>query len=104
VIGINAGNSLQLCYIAPIAWAVHPTETGRYPLNEEMVPMPNTPDEPPSSTARSAHESSTEASAGHLVCAYSPRWLSGPTPAFEGLVATWSPTDEADGAHPSGTH
>lgn len=23
------------------------------------------------------------------LCAYSPRWLSGPTPAYEGLVATW---------------
>jgi hypothetical protein len=33
-------------------------------------------------------------SAAHLVCAYSPRWLSGPTPGFEGLVATWSPTED----------
>jgi hypothetical protein len=60
--------------------------------------MPKTPDDPPSSTARSAPEASTAAPAGHLVCAYSPRWLSGPTPAFEGLVATWSPTDDAEPA------
>jgi hypothetical protein len=29
----------------------------------------------------------------HLVCAYSPRWLSGPTP-YEGLVATVAITAE----------
>jgi hypothetical protein len=58
--------------------------------------MPNAPDEPPSTPARSAAPRSTEASPGHLVCAYSPRWLSGPTPAFEGLVATWSPSDGPD--------
>jgi hypothetical protein len=28
----------------------------------------------------------------HLVCAYSPRWLSGPSH-YEGLVATFSPED-----------
>jgi len=63
--------------------------------------MPNAPDDPPSqparsgagSAARSAVTQSTEAPSGHLVCAYSPRWLSGPTPAFEGLVATRSPSD-----------
>lgn len=26
--------------------------------------------------------------ASRPLCAYSPRWLSGPTPAYEGLVAT----------------
>jgi hypothetical protein len=31
----------------------------------------------------------------HLLCAYSPRWLSGPVPAWRGLCATWS-TDDAD--------
>ena len=31
----------------------------------------------------------------HLLCAYSPRWLSGPVPAWRGLCATWSPS-EAD--------
>lgn len=31
------------------------------------------------------------------LCAYSPRWLSGPAPRYEGLVATWRPED-ADGA------
>ena len=33
-----------------------------------------------------------------LLCAYSPRWLSGPTPAYRGLCPTWSP-DEATGEH-----
>ncbi|MEZ5144962.1 MAG: hypothetical protein R2726_20960 [Acidimicrobiales bacterium] len=28
--------------------------------------------------------------ARHLLCAYSPRWLSGPVPAWRGLCATWS--------------
>jgi hypothetical protein len=80
--------------------------------------MPNAPDDPPSSPTRQAQARPTparsdpsrptpsrpvqahpaparpnDAPAGHLVCAYSPRWLSGPTPAFEGLVATWSPSD-----------
>jgi hypothetical protein len=70
------------------------TESGRYPLNEEMVPMPNSPDDPASTSSRSTATRTTEDPAPHLVCAYSPRWLSGPTPSFEGLVATWSPTDE----------
>ncbi len=44
------------------------------------------PDEPPD----------PDTSAGHLVCAYSPRWLSGPS-SYEGLVATFSPApDETD--------
>ena len=53
--------------------------------------------EPPSTPAPSKSPS-TGALANHLVCAYSPRWLSGPTPAFEGLVATWSPTEEPEPA------
>ena len=53
--------------------------------------MPNSPDDPPSSSAGAARTAAPER---HLVCAYSPRWLSGPTPSFEGLVATWSPSDE----------
>ena len=57
--------------------------------------MPNSPDDPPSTSARSTATRPTEAPAGHLVCAYSPRWLSGPTPSFEGLVATWSPDRRA---------
>ena len=55
--------------------------------------MPNSPDEPPSTSPRST---TTRGGSGHLVCAYSPRWLSGPTPSFEGLVATWSPNDEPE--------
>jgi hypothetical protein len=53
--------------------------------------MPNTPDDPSSS-----HPRPTDDPAAHLVCAYSPRWLSGPTPAFDGLVATWSASEEAE--------
>ncbi len=39
--------------------------------------------------------------ADHLVCAYSPRWLSGPSH-YEGLVATFSPdaSDEGPGFGP----
>lgn len=33
-----------------------------------------------------------------LLCAYSPLWLSGPTPAYRGLCPTWSP-DETTGEH-----
>jgi hypothetical protein len=39
----------------------------------------------------------TEQTPDHLPCAYSPRWLSGPTPAYRGLCPTWSgdePTGE----------
>jgi hypothetical protein len=36
-----------------------------------------------------------DASAGHLACAYSPRWLSGPS-SYEGLVATFSPEPDQD--------
>jgi hypothetical protein len=54
--------------------------------------------DPPSTPAPPQPSASTGAPANHLVCAYSPRWLSGPTPGFEGLVATWSP---ADGDHPT---
>ena len=75
---------------------MYPTETGCYPLNEEMVPMPNTPDDPPSTSPSPTPSRSAADPAGHLVCAYSPRWLSGPTPAFEGLVATWSASDEPE--------
>jgi len=100
VIGIESGISLQLSCLFTYGGRNTTTESGRYPLNEEMVPMPNSPDEPASTSARSTATRPTEAPAGHLVCAYSPRWLSGPTPSFEGLVATWSP---ADGHDPDGT-
>lgn len=29
-----------------------------------------------------------------VLCAYSPRWLSGPLPGYDGLCATWSPDDD----------
>jgi hypothetical protein len=45
-----------------------------------------TPDGPPDPDASAA---------GHLVCAYSPRWLSGPS-SYEGLVATFSPGSDDD--------
>jgi hypothetical protein len=50
---------------------------------------------PPSTTG------SDQRPADHLVCAYSPRWLSGPSH-YEGLVATFSPdnADEAPGFVP----
>lgn len=48
-----------------------------------------------SSKARST--GSSEASQPHLLCAYSPRWLSGPTPGYEGLCPTWA-EDDADTA------
>ena len=37
-----------------------------------------------------------------VLCAYSPRWLSGPTPRYRGLCATWEgdePTAELPAAH-----
>jgi hypothetical protein len=36
---------------------------------------------------------------GKVLCAYSPRWLSGPTPGYRGLCATWS-GDEPTAEHP----
>jgi hypothetical protein len=58
--------------------------------------------EPPSTPARATDPESRRAPNAHLACAYSPRWLSGPTPGFEGLVATGSPSDGDDpSAHPS---
>ena len=59
--------------------------------------MPNSPDDPPSSSTGATRAGAPE---HHLVCAYSPRWLSGPTPSFEGLVATWSPSDDPEPAAP----
>ena len=38
-----------------------------------------------------------------VLCAYSPRWLSGPTPAYRGLCPTWSgdaPTAEQPAIKP----
>ena len=60
--------------------------------------MPKPPDEPPSTPPGEPAEAvarTTGAPANHLVCAYSPRWLSGPTPAFEGLVASVTPSEES---------
>jgi hypothetical protein len=43
-----------------------------------------------SSTATSATATSTDRPTPRTVlCAYSPRWLSGPTPGYRGLCATW---------------
>ena len=33
-----------------------------------------------------------------VLCAYSPRWLSGPTPGYQGLCATWT-VDTTDTQH-----
>jgi hypothetical protein len=41
------------------------------------------------------------ASPRKVLCAYSPRWLSGPTPGYRGLCATWegdAPTAEHEAA------
>lgn len=35
----------------------------------------------------------------HLLCAYSPRWLSGPTPGYEGLCPTWGDDDPETAEH-----
>ena len=51
--------------------------------------------------ATSVHNASTSndsGSSGRLLCAYSPLWLSGPTPGYRGLCPTWSP-DEPTGEH-----
>jgi hypothetical protein len=37
-----------------------------------------------------------------LLCAYSPRWLSGPTPGYRGLCATWSDLVPGDEERPTG--
>jgi hypothetical protein len=40
--------------------------------------------------------------ARRVLCAYSPRWLSGPSPRYRGLCATWDgdePTAELPAAH-----
>jgi hypothetical protein len=39
---------------------------------------------------------------GHqrVLCAYSPRWLSGPSPRYRGLCPTWD-GDEATAEHPA---
>jgi len=42
-----------------------------------------------------SHPSEAATAGGHLVCAYSPRWLSGPSH-YEGLVATFSPDGDDD--------
>lgn len=38
-----------------------------------------------------------QAAPNRLLCAYSPLWLSGPTPGYRGLCPTWS--DEPTGEH-----
>jgi len=50
--------------------------------------------DPPSSPEGDADPDSQGDGPGHLACAYSPTWLSGPSH-YEGLVATFStPPDE----------
>ena len=43
------------------------------------------------STARSQAPS-------RLLCAYSPTWLSGPTPGYQGLCPSWDPSEAAPAA------
>lgn len=42
---------------------------------------------------------SNEARTPNLLCAYSPRWLSGPTPGYEGLCPTWATDDPETAEH-----
>jgi len=41
------------------------------------TPSPTTPEKAPS----------------RLLCAYSPTWLSGPTPGYQGLCPSWDPSE-----------
>jgi hypothetical protein len=47
-------------------------------------------------SAASETPSATRESKARPLCAYSPRWLSGPVPGYQGLCATWN--DEVDDA------
>jgi hypothetical protein len=52
-----------------------------------------------STTAASdAQPASARTAGGRVLCAYSPRWLSGPTPGYRGLCATWD-GDEVTAEH-----
>ncbi len=48
------------------------------------------------STPSSTNAASDSDTPRRLLCAYSPLWLSGPTPGYKGLCPTWSP-DEPTG-------
>lgn len=53
-----------------------------------------------------APDTTSTARPARLLCAYSPTWLSGPTPAYRGLVASVTAGDvdaEAGDRHPAGT-
>jgi hypothetical protein len=57
----------------------------------------------PSTTAESEPATTTRAKpvgSRRVLCAYSPRWLSGPTPRYRGLCPTWE-GDEPTGQHPA---
>jgi hypothetical protein len=61
-------------------------------MNGSPTAAPTAPStEPPASTPRK------------VLCAYSPRWLSGPTPGYRGLCATWD-GDEPTAEHRVATH
>jgi len=49
-------------------------------------------------TVTATPASTDSASPRRLLCAYSPLWLSGPTPGYRGLCPTWSdePTAELE--------
>ena len=55
----------------------------------------------PAAADAAAPPSAERPTARKVLCAYSPRWLSGPTPGYRGLCATWSgdePTGEVEAA------
>lgn len=53
--------------------------------------------DPPNPSDGDADPEPHGAGSGHLACAYSPRWLSGPSH-YEGLVATFSTEHDDHGA------
>jgi len=69
-------------------------DPGCNPLNEEMVPPMDVHADAPDPSDSDADPETDGAGSGHLACAYSPRWLSGPSH-YEGLVATFT-TDHDD--------
>jgi hypothetical protein len=52
----------------------------------------------PTTADSDARPASTPPASRRVLCAYSPRWLSGPTPGYRGLCATWD-GDEVTAEH-----
>jgi hypothetical protein len=54
---------------------------------------------PRTSTSSTSPTRSNDGRTTPLLCAYSPRWLSGPTPGYEGLCPTWASDDPETAEH-----